>query len=428
MIYVLLIVALLVILVGLLIYKQKKVPKFIPDPNKEITESLDEYLSMLQSKGKFNGAVLIAKDGMPQFINTYGYTDHTKETPLNLQSSFRLGSVSKQFTAAAIMILKEQGLLTYDDKVTDHIEEFSFKKVTIRHLLNQTSGFTQDYMRLSKKIKRDKNHILGIKEATEVINIYYKKHTREPNEAYQYNNANYVLLARVIEVVSEVSFEEFMTKTVFKPLGMQNTRVWTLLSKEYKGSSNVTKDFLNYFNWLPTEIKSPWIDGVAGDRGIFSSIEDFLVWDQFWYANPLLSQETIKEAFEPPMLKNGKKSDYGFGWVVNKDIVWHNGKWLGANTIYIRNPTKKTCVVVLDNSTNPCFYRVVAQIRKSIESAKPSKQIMIQTKYLWVIGLLGFIGVLPYFGFPEYLAYFRIFYIFFFVERILKFFKIKNDG
>lgn len=340
------------------------VPKLNIPANASETKRLqliDEWFAELQVQNKFNGTVLLAKDGKALLAKGYGYTNHKKDERLTAYSSLRLASVSKQFTAAGIMLLKEQGKLNFDDFVVQYIKDFPYKGVTIRHLLNQTSGVPDIYMELAEKNEAD-IEVLTNQLAVDLLIKENRAPDAAPNEQYAYSNTNYILLARLIEVITGLSFEDFMKQELFNPLEMHNTRVWNLKSAEAT-FENKADDFRN-FKGATKGLTPSFLDGVAGDGAVFSSALDLLKWDQFWYENKLLSPENLKEAFKEPTLNDGTKSDYGFGWVVTEEGPWHNGAWLGANTMIWRDTKTKTCVAILDNSSNLCFDEIVNELRK----------------------------------------------------------------
>ncbi len=334
---------------------------------KEKIALIDNWLEKLHSERKFNGGILITKDGKPTLKKTYGYTNLKKTERLNNNSSFRLASISKQFTASGIMLLKEKELIDYDDLVSKYISSFPYKNVTIRNLLNQTSGIPDSYSDLAEKAK-DEIGTLTNEKAIKLIIENKPLANFEPNDKYEYSNTNYIILARIIEVVSSQSFENFMKDNIFIPLEMNNTRVWNLISEEktFKGKTDGFEDLAGEIR----EIKPTFIDGVAGDGGVFSSLTDFLIWDKFWYENKLISNDNLKEAFKKPTLNNGEKSNYGFGWVIiNEDVVMHNGAWLAANTYFVRNTKKKTSFVLLDNSSNLFFDKIIGSIKCRVGKA-----------------------------------------------------------
>lgn len=340
------------------------VPELKIPQNSSETEKralIDTWLQELNDANKFNGGILITKNGKPTLAKTYGYTSWKKDKPLNTNSSFRLASVSKQFTASGIMLLKERKLIDYDESVAKYIPNFPYTNVTIRNLLNQTSGIPDSYMSLAKKVK-DSIGVLTNEKAVNLIIDNQLKPNFEPNDKYEYSNTNYIILARIIELVSNQSYEHFMSENIFIPLGMKHTRVWNLISKDktFEGKTDGFEDIAGETQ----EIKPTFIDGVAGDGGVFSSINDFVIWDSFWYKNDLISDENLKEAFKKPKLNNGTLSNYGFGWVIlNEDIVMHNGNWLAANSYFVRNTKKKTSFVLLDNSSNLWFNKIVKKLK-----------------------------------------------------------------
>ncbi|OJJ15616.1 hypothetical protein BKI52_37670 [marine bacterium AO1-C] len=333
-------------------YKIKSMPiasQSVPKPN---IDSIDRWLQAQQRAGKFNGAVLIAKNHKPLLMKGYGYTDYSRKQKITPQSSFRLASVSKNFTAAAIMLLKEKGLIDYDKSLTTYFTDFPYPNVTVRHLLNHTSGIPDLYMHLANKHSDQVGEILSTKEVVQLMTKFpNKRKSKTPLKRFRYSNTGYVLLAGIVEQVTGKSFEAFMQKELFEPLNMKNTRVWNLFSKS-KTFPNKTTGFYQKDNQYYPHITS-FLDGVAGDGAVFSSLEDFLIWDKFWYNNSLVSQENLQEAFKPVALKKRKVSQYGFGWVLGDEgRISHTGSWLGARNYIIRDTKTKTCIVVLDNSTN----------------------------------------------------------------------------
>ena len=340
----------------------------------ENIETIDNWFESLHEAGKFNGSVLVARDSKALLKEAYGYTDVSQTHKLSPKSSFRLASVSKQFTAFGIMLLVERDSIRYDDLVADYIDGFPYEGVTIRHLLNMTSGIPDIYVYLAEKHKDEAGPVLSLSKAADLI-VQHPSFGRspdgvpndyaKPNEAYFYNNTNYMLLANIIEHVSKKSFEQYMHDEVFIPLEMNNTRVWNLLSRD-KSFTNKVGEFETY-NGLK-EVQPTWLDGVPGPGGIFSSTEDLLIWDRVLYSNDLVSDNNLREAFRRPTLANGQKSNYGFGWQIYDDGVWHTGAWLGARTFIIRNTKRKECIVILDNSSNSKSINSIISVLKSMAS------------------------------------------------------------
>ena len=348
-------------------YSFKGVPALtIPEgvSTDEKMKHIDEWFELLQEDQKFNGAILIAENHQPQLMKAYGFVDYKGEAKLTPQSTFRLASVSKQFTAAGIMALKEKGLLDYDQTVQTYLPDLPYSEATVRHLLNHTSGIPDTYLDLAEKHKSEIGEALSIQEAINLVAKYPTKGIA-PNEKFAYSNTNYILLAGIIETISGKSFEEYMQTEIFTPLQMKNTRVWNLLSKE-KTFPNKTSSF-SYMTGKAEALIPNFIDGVAGDGGIFSSVEDFLIWDKFWYSNSLISATNLEEAFKQPILNNGEVSNYGFGWViVDEDVMIHSGSWLGARTLIVRNQKNKRCRVLLDNGLNFRLDNIAKELGKNL--------------------------------------------------------------
>ena len=226
-------------------YAYKKMTKVeelkigITDNQTEKIVKAKEWLDKLQKNNKFNGAVLLIKNDSVLLKESYGYTDFTKKEKLTTNSSFRLASVSKQFTGVGIMLLKEQGKLNFDDSITKFLPQLTYKNVTIRHLLNHTSGVPDAYMDFPKKHKKEIGKALTISKMVELLAKENLPLKTKPNDIYNYNNTGYVLLAAIIEKASGKSFEEFLQIELFDKLKMKNTRVWNLVSKA-KGFENKT--------------------------------------------------------------------------------------------------------------------------------------------------------------------------------------------
>ncbi len=325
-------------------------------------EKTEAWLEKLHQQGSFNGAVLVAKEGQVIFSKCLGYTDASKKAEIKPQTSMRLASVSKQFTAAAILVLAEQGKVGLDDPVAAHLNEFPFDDVTIRHLLNMTSGVPDCYMDLAQSHRDEIADCLTNSDVARLIARFPPERVAKVNVKHKYSNTSYVLLATIVESVSGESFEAFMSKEIFQPLGMQNTRVWNQMSDDetFAGKAG---------SFLDGEDQKPgFLDGVAGDGSVFCSLDDFEIWDQFWRGNDLVSAELMNQAFERPQLADGSKSDYGFGWVVQSEkdwSHWHNGGWLGARTYVYQD--KDCCIVILDNSSSLIVDSMGSELHRALD-------------------------------------------------------------
>jgi len=336
-------------------------------------EKIDRYLTGLQTDGKFNGAVLLARSGTPVLINTYGFADHALNNELDNRSSFRLASVSKQFTAAGVLRAQELGLLDIDRPIADYLPGLPYADVTVRHLLNHLSGIPDAYLGLAKTHRAEIGDILSITKAVDLLRRYGAPLRASPGEKFEYSNTGYVLLAGIIEATSGLTFENFMQSELFDPLNMTRTRVFNLDSDTGTFPGRVEDYVLILGKGRPLEMD--FIDGVAGDGAVFASIGDLLIWDAFWNGeNGLVSDELLRQAFDVPVLNDGTESDYGFGWVLKKSGThWHNGSWLGARTLIKRYPVTGEVVVLLDNTCNAFrFDKIATNILRAWEQNIPT--------------------------------------------------------
>ncbi|CAL2108437.1 Serine hydrolase [Tenacibaculum sp. 190524A02b] len=369
--YSVLIVTSIVILVIILWKIETNVPKIpkVKEGNKEAKiKSIKRWFKVLERRKKFNGVALLTHKDEVIFKLVMGVSGATQK-PLTESSMLRIASLSKSFTAFAIMNLVKKEKIHYNDLVSEHVTFFKHKQVTIRNLLNHTSGILVDYIAIAKKNKPSKNYILSITDAVHLVLKVMEEDKLVPNIKFVYNNTNYIFLAYIVEKVTGLSFEEYIKEEICKPLGLIQTRVWNLLSKEtIENTANIAEDFEAYLKSKPIKLKPTWIDGVAGDGAIFSSINDLEKWSKIWEDNSLLNKEELKEAYKPHQLKDGTYSDYGFGWVLNRDnSIWHNGKWLAANSLMIKNFKKETCLILVDNSANLRFEKITKKLLYELE-------------------------------------------------------------
>jgi CubicO group peptidase (beta-lactamase class C family) len=359
-------------------------------------QKIDSLLNSLYSKEKINGNFLIAEKGKVIYSHSFGLANETTKNKLNENSIFELASCSKQFTAMAIMILKEKGKLSLDDKITKYIPELSnYNGITIRNLLNHTGGLP-DYMELMDSLF-DKSKIANNKDIIQIFSKYQPKILFEPNTKYEYSNTGYALLASIIEKASGLTYADYLSKTIFKPLKMKNTFVYTRRLSPKKidnyAMGYVYSDSLKKY-FLPDELKETnmviWLDGVVGDGTVNSTINDLLKWDRALYTNKLLTQEGVKEVFEVATLKDESKTKYGFGWGIedNADfgiITSHSGGWPGYVTFIERHITNDKTIIILQNHDNVSI--PVKSIRsilynKPLPVQKIRKEIIITTEQL----------------------------------------------
>ncbi|HSZ33981.1 MAG TPA: serine hydrolase domain-containing protein [Puia sp.] len=322
-------------------------------------ERIGELMTALNRRGDFNGTILVAENGNIIYDTAFGFANLITREPLNDSSVFYLASVSKQFTAMAIMILKEQNKLSYCDTLTKFFPQFPAyaNKITIRHLLTHTSGLP-DYFAMDNFYKPGLNNqdVLNALIAQKELKFY-------PGNEFSYSNSGYVMLAMIVEKVSGKPLNVFMKEFIFDPRGMKNTLV-------YDSSRPVIRNRAVVFN------KNGELDDynilTAGDGGIYSTTHDLFLWDQSLYQHKLVDSTTLAEAFHETKLNDGSPSYYGFGWAItgnsNNKIVHHNGGLNGYRTAIYRDMENHNTIILLTNKGNAAnvdvITRRIAQILK----------------------------------------------------------------
>ncbi|MCP4671545.1 MAG: serine hydrolase [Desulfobacula sp.] len=327
------------------------------------TEKLDQFFNEKLATGEFNGNVLIALKGKIFYHKSFGIASIDPKKPLHLESQFKLASVSKQFTAMAIMILQERGKLKYDDNIKLYLPELPYDNITIRHLLTHTSGLP-DYMELfsynldimGRSVIRENRKIA---DNVDVINMLVKSKSRGlflPGEKFQYSNTGYALLATIVSRISKQPFEAFLKKNIFEPLNMSDSLIYSAIrSDQMKHRVNGLSVYRTLENELRYAIKDfHYFDGIAGDHGMYSTTTDLFKWDRALYTAKLVSQLTIKEAFQPVILNDKSTYDYGFGWSIGRSKIgrqWvaHGGGWLGFRTFIVRYIEHDNTIILLVN-------------------------------------------------------------------------------
>ncbi len=349
-------------------------------------QNIDAYLNSSYNNGNFNGNVLVAEKGKVIYKKSFGFSNDSTKEKLNENSIFELASVSKQFTAMAIVILKEKGKLNFDDKMSRYIPELSnYDNITVRHLLNHTSGLP-DYMEIMDTVFDKRKIATNI----DIINIFAKLKPDvlfEPNTQWQYSNTGYALLASIIERASGMSYAEYLSKVIFKPLKMTNTFVYTRRYAPKKldnyAFGYVYSDSLKKY-CLPDDLNETkqvvWLDGIVGDGTVNSTVVDLLKWDRALYTSKLISQESKNEVFTSSELNDSTKTNYGFGWFIEDNgvygnVVNHSGGWPGYMTLIDRHIQNDKTIIVLLNYSNDNTYIPVTDLRRMLYNIEPVKFI-----------------------------------------------------
>jgi CubicO group peptidase (beta-lactamase class C family) len=291
-------------------------------------------------------AVMVIRNGEIVHSAGYGYANLEEKIPIEADSIFRLGSVSKQFTAMAIMVLAERGKLAYDDPVSRYVPELErFGDITVRHLLTHTSGLPDYYDDIEVSGPRPSN--------ADVMKFLsgWGESEFTPGARHEYSNPGYEALTQVVVAASGQSFASFMRENVFKPAGMQDSLIHDhtepVVPRRVLGySQNEAGDGFDLNDDDP-------LNGITGSGSQFSPLDDFFHWDQALYGEALVRQATLKEGFTRGKTSDGAEFDYGFGWRLDsyrgQRRIAHGGSWVGFRTAISRYPDIGLTVVVLMN-------------------------------------------------------------------------------
>jgi len=310
---------------------------------------IDELMKVYQGYKQFNGSVLVAENGKVIFKKGYGMANMEWNIPVETDTKFRLGSITKQFTSMLILQLVQEGKIKLDGKLTDYLPDYRKEtgdRVTIHQLLNHTSGIPS-YTGLP-------NFFQDVSRNPYSVTDFVKKYASgnlefEPGSKFSYNNSGYFLLGAIVERITGKPYEQVLKERIFDPLGMKNSGYdhgETIIAKRAAGYEKRPAGFIN----------APYLDMslpyAAGS--LYSTVEDLYLWDQALYTDKLLSPQLKEQMYKPGL------SNYAYGWVVRKaplglndeqvTIIEHGGGINGFNTLITRMPDTRNLIVLLNNT------------------------------------------------------------------------------
>jgi CubicO group peptidase (beta-lactamase class C family) len=308
--------------------------------------AIDKLFDSYAGPGVPGAAVVVIRDGRVAFARGYGLAELETNTPVTERTNFRLASLTKSFTAMAVMLLVSDGRLRLDDRVRDILPDFPVygRDIMIWHLLGHTSGlrpyqaFVRDFQ---TRQLRDRD-VLALLRSTDTLLF-------PPGSAFRYGDSGYAILALVVETVSRESFARFLHDRIFARAGMESTVAYE------PGISVVPHRALGY-SPTPTGFRpsdQSHTTGVLGDGGIYSSVRDLAAWDRALDEHRLLDARLQQLAWTPTRLTDGTRTRYGFGWFIDRDAtgpyVSHHGETSGFTNIIVKYPGRRLTVVVLTN-------------------------------------------------------------------------------
>ena len=310
-----------------------------------LEKQIDEIISEAYTKDEPGIALLVAKNGKTIYRKAFGKANLELDVPMKPENVFELASITKQFTAVAILMLEERGKLKIEDPITKYIPDYPTKGkiITIHHLLNHTSGIkSYTSMGLDKLARKDMT-------PTELID-YFKNEPMDfdPGERFQYNNSGYILLGYIIEVITKDTYKNFIENQIFKKLGMSSSQYGSMVSLVKNRASGYQKDGNGFRNADYLSLTLPYAAG-----SLMSTVDDMLKWQNALRNNTLIKKESLTKAINGSTLNNGEKIDYGYGLgkgeIKGSKSYQHSGGIFGYTTNGIYLIDEDVYVIALTN-------------------------------------------------------------------------------
>ncbi|MDQ7948064.1 MAG: serine hydrolase domain-containing protein [Pedobacter sp.] len=328
----------------LLAYDPKKGDQWIAD-----------FVQNLHKKYGFNGNMLVARKGKILYEKAIGWADYLHRDSLKIDSEFELASVTKTFTGVAIMQLVEAGKLKLTDNVKKFFPNFPYDNITIELLLSHRSGMMNYVYFIDDIYRKEKLNMRKGVSNQEVMNIIAERKPHpytKPNNVFHYNNSNFMVLGGIIEKVTGQRYSQYMMEHVFKPAGMKNTHVYS--TTEYE---KIPVDVVGHDRTWRYSVVQNFLDGPVGDKGIYSTLHDLVLYDKYLKNGRLVTQKSLDSAYKGRNKPVNGHFNYGYGWRMfdgkgMDKVVYHTGWWHGFRHIYIRDLDKDIVVIFLGNLTN----------------------------------------------------------------------------
>jgi len=330
---------------------------------KEVRSKLDALLKRIHKRHDFHGAVLVAKNKKIVYQNQIGTADFKKKTLLNKESVFQLASVSKQFTAAAIMLLQQRNQLKLTDTVNTYFPNFPYKAVTIKTLLNHTGGLPNYFWIAEHKWQQKKAP--SNKEMMELLTISNVQRFFKPGRNFDYSNTGYFVLASIVEKISGTSFSSFLKQNIFEPLQMNHSFVYSFENDTIR--ENQLDGYRLHRGWRHVKIPSTVNDAIVGDKNVYTTAEDLFKWTQGLNSGNLLSKESLALMFTKGETIYGRKVPYGFGFRIDtkeKNSIYHYGKWNGFSTGLTTYLEDDLIIIVLEHTS----YNALKSLNRKIKN------------------------------------------------------------
>lgn len=336
--------------------------------------SIDELMTAYHGFGQFNGAVLVAEKGTVLYEKGFGFADMEWKIPNGPDIRFRIGSITKSFTAFLVLQLAEEGKLRLDGHISDYLPDYPGdigRKVTLHHLLTQTSGI-QEFFQLPGFYEEAgrKHH-----DPAEFVKRYCGRWLRyEPGTRFEYCNSGYYILGVIVEKVTGKSYAEALRERILEPLAMEGTGLDDASPLIPNRAAGYDKTMEGYVNTPFLDMSVPYSAGA-----LYSTVKDLLIWDRAQSDDRLLGPEFRKLLFRPYIDAIG--AHYGYGWVIDTkkisgtglavSCIWHGGVVHGFNALMERYVDDGYLIVLLNNTGNTSIYEMAAGIRDILYGGTP---------------------------------------------------------
>ncbi len=334
-------------------------------PAQQLEQEIDAIVQTIYNDNEPGVALLVAKNGEPIYKKAFGKANLELDVPMKPENVFELASITKQFTAVAILMLEEQGKLKVEDVITKFIPDYptNDKKITVHHLLNHTSGIkSYTSMKLDSLARNDMS-------PTQIID-YFKNEPMDfdPGEQYRYNNSGYILLGYIIEVITKDTYENFIENHIFKKLNMSNSQYGSMTELVNNRASGYMQNDKGFRNADYLSLTLPYAAG-----SLMSTVDDLLKWQNALNNNLLIKKETFNKAINGSTLNNGEKIPYGYGLSVTKlqgsKGYTHSGGIFGYSTNGIYLQEEDVYVIGLTN----CSCKDIGAITTKVAAAAIGK-------------------------------------------------------
>lgn len=338
--------------------------KIVNQPLREICQKqfcqsrIDSLMNRLADNKMFNGVLLVAEQGKVVYKKAFGYVRKDSAQQFDTTYCMQLASVSKPITAIGVLILVEQGKLSLDDDIKKWFPKLPYKNITVKNLLQHTSGlpdYINDEYVFYKHIKNKQK----IMDNQDLIDLLEKKKIPlrfTTGKKFGYSNTGYALLATIVEKVSGMTFQSYMKKYVFEPANMKHSFIY---DKSRTDIALIRKDYR---------------EGIVGAKNVYSTVDDLLKLDQALYQEKLLKNSTLQSAYAHGQTNKAEQFEYGFGWRIKSSsmgdrLIYHRGLWEDANPIFVRFVDCNRTIISLNHPTRYSHWYVVGEVEKILNES-----------------------------------------------------------